>query len=332
MMSRPRLKNSKEKEERLKFLEKESLLPYSFNILPRNHKVPWKCIICGYEWKAIINNRIKGSNCPQCGRMKQSLSRKKSIPEGKKVKNYKTFMNFWDDCNVLDPNLLSYGSHSLVSLICPSCHYRFKRSPHSFKGCPVCSNRIALPGFNDLLTTHPNIAKMWDFKKNEKTPSNICAGSTKKFYWLCKNGHSSFCSVKQKVRDGISCKECSYRESSLERIVVDYIETIYSGKILRNTKPIVVDGKRLEIDVLLVDILLGFEIQDFGTHEKFENNIVSFKYGRNNPFMKKGPQYHERKRREFKRQLNVDIVDIWEDKIRDSTFQNDIIKEIKNRV
>lgn len=31
-----------------------------------NKKVWWKCPICGYEWQAKINNKIRGNPCPQC--------------------------------------------------------------------------------------------------------------------------------------------------------------------------------------------------------------------------------------------------------------------------
>ncbi|WP_051145373.1 zinc-ribbon domain-containing protein [Butyrivibrio fibrisolvens] len=33
-----------------------------------NKKVWWLCSYCGYEWRAIINNRSKGEGCPRCNR------------------------------------------------------------------------------------------------------------------------------------------------------------------------------------------------------------------------------------------------------------------------
>ena len=26
----------------------------------------WKCRVCGYEWRAVIDSRVKGSSCPVC--------------------------------------------------------------------------------------------------------------------------------------------------------------------------------------------------------------------------------------------------------------------------
>ena len=36
-----------------------------------NKKVWWKCSICGKEWEAVINNRSRGSRCPECSKTKK---------------------------------------------------------------------------------------------------------------------------------------------------------------------------------------------------------------------------------------------------------------------
>lgn len=35
-------------------------------ILHRREAIWWKCSVCGYEWSAIIGNRIYGRGCPAC--------------------------------------------------------------------------------------------------------------------------------------------------------------------------------------------------------------------------------------------------------------------------
>ncbi len=53
-------------------------------------------------------------------------------------------------------------------------------------GCPICANQQILPGFNDLATRFPDIAKEadgWD-------PSKVAAGSRLKKKWRCSLGHS----------------------------------------------------------------------------------------------------------------------------------------------
>lgn len=52
-------------------------------------------------------------------------------------------------------------------------------------GCPFCANRKVLSGFNDLATTHPELAAQaagWD-------PSTCMAGSNEKRRWRCALGH-----------------------------------------------------------------------------------------------------------------------------------------------
>jgi uncharacterized Zn-finger protein len=58
-------------------------------------------------------------------------------------------------------------------------------------GCPICANKKVLVGFNDLASTHPDLAKEadgWD-------PSTIIAGSHRKLKWICKNQHTFVASV-----------------------------------------------------------------------------------------------------------------------------------------
>jgi hypothetical protein len=52
-------------------------------------------------------------------------------------------------------------------------------------GCPYCSNKAVLIGYNDLATTHPELAAQaegWD-------PTTVVAGSNKKRKWRCGEGH-----------------------------------------------------------------------------------------------------------------------------------------------
>jgi hypothetical protein len=51
-------------------------------------------------------------------------------------------------------------------------------------GCPYLSNQSIFVGYNDLETTHPELAKQWHPTRNETLrPIDVCAGSTKKVWW-----------------------------------------------------------------------------------------------------------------------------------------------------
>ena len=76
-------------------------------------------------------------------------------------------------------------------------------------GCPFCSNKRILAGYNDLATTHPIIAAEWDCSKNGAvTPKEVTYGTTKKYWWICSNGHSYESSVAGRIR-GRCCPICA---------------------------------------------------------------------------------------------------------------------------
>lgn len=64
----------------------------------------------------------------------------------------------------LTPADVAYGSIRKVWWTCASGH-SWRASPDDRtsrpRGCPVCSGRIVLPGFNDLATTRPGLVRDW---------------------------------------------------------------------------------------------------------------------------------------------------------------------------
>ena len=52
-------------------------------------------------------------------------------------------------------------------------------------GCPVCSNKKVLTGYNDLATTYPELATEWHPTKNgDLKPTDIIPNSKKKVWWM----------------------------------------------------------------------------------------------------------------------------------------------------
>lgn len=77
-------------------------------------------------------------------------------------------------------------------------------------GCPYCAGKKVLLGFNDLQTTNPELSEEWDFARNQKSPTQVNAGSHKKTFWLCPEGHSYTAAIKDRSR-GTGCNICSGR-------------------------------------------------------------------------------------------------------------------------
>ena len=79
--------------------------------------------------------------------------------------------------------------------------------PYSRKdrGCPYCSNRKVLVGFNDLHTQFPEVAKEVD----DWDPSTVLAGSHSKMKWICFEGYRWTSVVKERTFGGNGCPSCA---------------------------------------------------------------------------------------------------------------------------
>lgn len=82
------------------------------------------------------------------------------------------------------------------------------------KGCPYCNSYHSrvLEGFNDLITTHPNIASEWNYEKNgDLQPTQVTYGATRKVWWKCKEGHEWEAKISNRVH-GRNCPYCSNKK------------------------------------------------------------------------------------------------------------------------
>lgn len=85
---------------------------------------------------------------------------------------------------------------------------------HRGSECPFCNGDMVNKN-NCLLTTQPELAKQWNYKRNgQVTPYNITAGSEKKVWWICENGHEWKAQIKS--RKTRNCPYCSHKKASAE--------------------------------------------------------------------------------------------------------------------
>lgn len=83
----------------------------------------------------------------------------------------------------------------------------------SGNNCPYCGSRKVLEGYNDLMTTHPELIKEWDFELNNKEkikPFEVSFGSHKKVWWRCSKGHSWKVRINKRT-SGSRCPYCHGR-------------------------------------------------------------------------------------------------------------------------
>jgi len=76
-------------------------------------------------------------------------------------------------------------------------------------GCPYCTGKKVLQGFNDLATRNPSLVKEWDYEKNsDLKPENFTANSGRKVWWKCKKRHTYEAQIIHRNKGG-GCPYCS---------------------------------------------------------------------------------------------------------------------------
>ena len=81
-------------------------------------------------------------------------------------------------------------------------------------GCPYCSGKRVLKGFNDLETwckeKNSDLLEEWDYERNDITPSEITKSSDKLVYWKCKKCSNIWkTKVDSRTRMKSGCPKCA---------------------------------------------------------------------------------------------------------------------------
>ena len=115
---------------------------------------------------------------------------------------------------------LTHGSGKRLVWKCSSghsWHARIDDRCRKGRGCPFCSGRLA-SDTNRLSANRPDLAREWDFDKNELTPFDVTVSSRKKAWWECSEGHSWQAEISSRSK-GNGCPFCSgYRASDTNRL------------------------------------------------------------------------------------------------------------------
>lgn len=179
-----------------------------------NKKVAWKCEK-GHKWKATVVNRAKGRKCPYCANkyiLKGNNDLKTTHPLLAHEWNYEKNVN-------LDIEKVTYGSEKKAWWKCKLGHEWEATISSRTRGvgCPYCSNRKVLCGYNDLASQFPNVADEWHYEKNGALlPSHVLFGSNQKVWWRCRIcGYSWKTQVGLRTRNNTNCPKC---EDELKKI------------------------------------------------------------------------------------------------------------------
>jgi hypothetical protein len=163
-----------------------------------------KCITCGAVVFPKLKNLQRGDGgCLNCGIRKAGEKNRLSEKEAIGIANELGFIPIEPYENALTKWKMR---HTVCNAIVNPKLNSLRNSAGETVGCAVCSGHQVEIGFNDLGTTHPEIAKEAD----GWNPSTVTAGSSKmKKRWRCSAaGHVWNTSVAQRT-DGHGCPTCS---------------------------------------------------------------------------------------------------------------------------
>lgn len=177
-------------------------------------KVWWKCLR-GHEWSAVIASRTgkNKSGCPYCSNRK-ALAGYNDLtttnPELAKEWNYEKNKG-------INPTDFVAGSGEKVWWKGP-CGHEWEmsivnRTGEKKSGCPFCSSKRLLQGFNDLATRSPELAREWNYEKNNPLcPDDVMPNSGKKYWWKCPKGHEWDASPNSRVNSRSGCPICAHQK------------------------------------------------------------------------------------------------------------------------
>lgn len=146
----------------------------------------WRCKN-GHEWKATIKDRQHGNGCPYCsgrlaiaGETDLATLAPEIAAQWHPTKNGDT-----------TPADVTVSSNKKVWWMCEKGHeWESSVDQRKKAGCPYCGNKRVLGGYNDLVTTHPELAAQWHPTRNGGlTARMVSYGSTKLVWWQCDKGH-----------------------------------------------------------------------------------------------------------------------------------------------
>lgn len=255
------------------------------NVIPDNDyktDIMWTCPYC---YEPFMNtmydmNHKKNRCCPRCSRI-ISRSSGKSLQE----KRPDVEATWHPSLNKgFTPDIVSCTSNMQAWWHCNKCGFdwqtdiydRCQAKPGA--GCPVCSHRLLRRGFNDLMTTHPDIAKQWFCKMNGNVkPCDIMPGTIVKYWWLCPECGKEWQAAPNTRVQSHGCPACAFRESNEENELADELCSllpIYAYEINNNRSTcfskamkilgitdvnISKDARQKEMDIFIPSLRIAFE-------------------------------------------------------------------------
>lgn len=185
------------------------------DIAKNSHKrVHWVCSKCGHKWVAPVYRRSLGSGCRKCAdKNNPELLRKACIRKGRGIAD-PLLLKEWnvEENQGKKPEDYSTGSNEKIIWKCSKCGYHWEATINSRvqgSGCPRCNGSVPTTGVNDFATCYSEIAKEWDYEKNNKKPEEVSSHASIKYWWVCPECHKSYLASPAHRAEGTGCPKCA---------------------------------------------------------------------------------------------------------------------------
>ena len=194
-------------------------------------KVWWECSE-GHKYDSVCYNRIRGNGyCPFCSGRRPHKDNCLQTMNPELASQWHPTRNI-----LLTPNDITSNSNKKVWWECEKGH-EWKSTCNNRmngNGCPYCSNHKVC-NENCLETINPELSKQWHPTKNgELSPKDVIAGSNKKAWWICENGHEWKASIYS--RSSIQKHNCPY--CSNQKVCKDNCLSTTNPELARQWHPI----------------------------------------------------------------------------------------------
>ena len=172
-------------------------------------KVTWECS-SGHRWDATVQSRaLQGVGCGKCS------GRHVDAGVNDLATLYPELVAEWGSGNPFGPETYRPGSNYVAQWECSTdprhvWDTAIANRVYQDTGCPVCGNRKAVAGINDMTTTHPAVAAQWS-PRNTLTASQVTSGTCDKAWWVCAKGHEWDAAPVTRCRMNTGCPYCSGR-------------------------------------------------------------------------------------------------------------------------
>lgn len=251
--------------------EKNSIDPHTVNS-GSSKKVYWKCPN-GHNWIQEIRVVNNGTRCPYCNRHTPING------ENDFATLYPNLLSEWDyNKNTILPNSILPGSEKIVWWICSKGHhYKCRINSRTLRnsGCPYCSNKKIIVGYNDLFSIKPKLKEFWNYEKNMALgiiPEKYTYGSNKKVWWKCKYNHEWKASISHVSSLSTFCPICSKGlQTSIPELAVYFYIKKYFKDAINSYKG--TELNKYEIDVYIPSLKLGIEYDGDMWHKNINNDL-----------------------------------------------------------